>query len=1203
MKFKYALIYTFLCLSVASYAQPWSPIRSAEVNPSIQEEYIVEAEEAAYFTTDLESIRNVLQEAPLQGKKNSIGLKKVIELPLSDGSMQRFYIAESPVMQSGLQAKYPDIRTYKGYAIDNPLMNVRLDINKTSIHAAIHSTEKITYIDPQGDNLYVSYDVNTVDYNMDPNIPFCGVDHDHEHAHETHSTNYSRKVSTETIPIHQYRVAIACTGEFGKWKGTKEKALADIVTGVNRMNQIFENELSMRLVIVDDNDKLFFFDKNTDPYTNTSSGGAMISINTNVINGIIGSDAYDLGHVYSRSCDVGGIAALSSMCTNIKGNGCTCHYRNDIDYMAASVTAHEIGHQMSAQHTFNNCTGDGNEALANGFEPGSGSTIMSYGGLCGSNNVVQRGDDHYHNASLTEIYNHLRNGGIADGCAEKIPTENVAPVIKLDYKNDFYIPTETYFFLEGSATDANNDPLTYSWEQMNAGQLSPLGNPKPNAPNFRCFKPTEKPYRFFSSPKYILANIGHRTEVMPKNEKQMKFNFVVRDNHPTGGYAVWEQMRFWVTPSADGEKFGVSNFKSSGQLYPGQDTVITWNVAHTADQRINCQSMDLYMFSGSAQEFNFDNFKLIKKNIPNTGSYAFKVPNFLGNNVKFILKASNNIFFDTNDGNIQILDHETPTLGIDYNNDLVVNCIPNNTDIEIKTYAYGGLEGMVEIKVKNELPEGVNYSFSKPSVAAGESTTLTLSPEANVVSQEFEIIIEALVNGVDTVTTTYPVRITNDDHSEIAFIKPAVDATGISVNTDFNWKASPNATTYDLVVGTSPSFEESTVLFTAEDVTENNYTSSTLLEKNSVYYWKVVGKNECGKDENPTIGAFATEVLSCTTLKSEELPVAISSSGKPEVEVILPMNTSGAIADVNVRKLVIDHSNNKDMTISIVHPDGDAVTLVDRKCNQRNVNCSFDDSANEPVKCPLNNGKTYRPQKPLSAFNNKDSKGNWKLRVKDHKSGNGGRIKEVDLEVCANASLNAPTISVNEGLETPPSHSTRIRKYMLEAVDNDNDFTEIIYTIVTTPTLGNLTKDGEALGTGGTFTQADIHNGFLRYAAGEVEGMDNFTFTVNDGAGGFVGITTFSISIDKEHDADTSTEEQKLSSIAVYPNPASSILTFDLGDNRDIQTIKLYDVLGNEKLNVHPSKGSINVENMVPGVYIVVFSNGVQNVSRRVSIL
>ena len=59
-----------------------------------------------------------------------------------------------------------------------------------------------------------------------------------------------------------------------------------------------------------------------------------------------------------------------------------------------------------------------------------------------------------------------------------------------------------------------------------------------------------------------------------------------------------------------------------------------------------------------------------------------------------------------------------------------------------------------------------------------------------------------------------------------------------------------------------------------------------------------------------------------------------------------------------------------------------------------------------------------------------------------------------------------------------------------------------------------MKKNGVDLTASGTFTQADINNGLITYRHnGSSTLTDSFTFTVSDGAGGSIGLTTFNITI------------------------------------------------------------------------------------------
>ncbi|HWQ50917.1 MAG TPA: cadherin-like domain-containing protein, partial [Terriglobales bacterium] len=78
------------------------------------------------------------------------------------------------------------------------------------------------------------------------------------------------------------------------------------------------------------------------------------------------------------------------------------------------------------------------------------------------------------------------------------------------------------------------------------------------------------------------------------------------------------------------------------------------------------------------------------------------------------------------------------------------------------------------------------------------------------------------------------------------------------------------------------------------------------------------------------------------------------------------------------------------------------------------------------------------------------------------------------------------------------------------------------YTVTTPPSKGMLKNNGVALGTDGTFTQADVGAGKITYTpAADANGADSFDFSVSDGTNDTTG--TFAITITAVNDAPTMT--------------------------------------------------------------------------------
>ena len=100
--------------------------------------------------------------------------------------------------------------------------------------------------------------------------------------------------------------------------------------------------------------------------------------------------------------------------------------------------------------------------------------------------------------------------------------------------------------------------------------------------------------------------------------------------------------------------------------------------------------------------------------------------------------------------------------------------------------------------------------------------------------------------------------------------------------------------------------------------------------------------------------------------------------------------------------------------------------------------------------------------------------------------------------ITVNPVNDPPVLAVNAGLTLDEGTTGIIAAGLLQTTDPDGD--PITYTAGAVPASGTLSKDGAALESGGTFTQADIDAGKLAYTHnGGETAADSFTFTVSDG--------------------------------------------------------------------------------------------------------
>ncbi|MCB9849942.1 MAG: hypothetical protein H6817_04480 [Phycisphaerales bacterium] len=678
---------------------------------------------------DYNVIDALLDTAPLEGTPTAIQRQSVIALPMPDGGYARFNFVEAPIMEAPLAAKYPELRTYVGWGVDDPHATLRFDVTPAGLHAQILSPHGAVYIDPidAADNVtHISYYRH--DYRRPAGSFICETDGEIS-SDDDHAGPFARSAGE----LVTYRIAVAATAEYtAKFPpGDVAAGLAAIVTAINRVTGIYETELGIRLILVANND-LLVYTSNPDPYTN-GSGTAMISENQANIDSVIGDGNYDVGHVFGT---LGGSRATqSTVCVSgQKAQGVTTSLLPFGDPFYVDYVSHEIGHQFGASHTFNSETSacNGNRVGTTAFEPGSGSTIMAYAGICGTDNLQPNSDPFFHHESFRQITSYITFGS-GSSCGSSAITGNADPVVNAG--PDYFVPTFTPFVLTASATDGDGDPLTYSWEERDLGPAAAVSSPDNGAsPLFRAWPPTVDPSRTFPRLGDLVNNTLAVGEQMPNSFRVLNFRATARDNRTVGGGAGYDDMQVHIDTSTG--PFVVTSPNTGAEIW-GTNGTVTWDVAGTSTGAINVSSVGIYLSTNGGLTYPYT----LADSTPNDGSEALKfaLPSTSAARVK--VAAIGNIFFDISNADFVI---DAPAFIIDLPDGAPTSLVPGlPTSFGVKItpldetlipggallhYRYDG--GAFQTVVLSELG-GDFYKATLPRAVCGDTPEFYVSAEGD----------------------------------------------------------------------------------------------------------------------------------------------------------------------------------------------------------------------------------------------------------------------------------------------------------------------------------------------------------------------------------------------------------------------------------------------------------------------------------------
>ncbi|MDR6405833.1 MULTISPECIES: reprolysin-like metallopeptidase [Chryseobacterium] len=740
------IIFTLFCGIIGGFA-------SAQWTPTVPDTGLKKSNVRDYYKLDLEKIKSQLKNAQETGPN----AKPVeISLPTLDGKIEKFSVYSFPVVVKSLADKY-QLGSYVGVGIEDPSKFLRFSVAPNDFQSMIIKGGEYEFIEPVDSNK-TTYGVHAKT-NKSGNGFMCSTNESPvAKAQMTALYNEGKSFANQTTNFlknsdkkyRTMRLAVSVTGEYTQvFGGTVAGALAQINATLTRVNGVYEKELALHLNL-QDFPNVIYLNGATDPYSDPSVGTDGANVGTangwnvqlqRTLSTNVGSANYDVGHLFGDSGGGGNAGCIGCVCVNPtgspatslsmqKGSGFTSPGSGlpqgdnfDIDYVA-----HELGHQLGGNHTFSH-TMQGSPVQ---MEPGSGSTIMGYAGITGANTNVQAHSGAYFlTASIDQIQTNL----ISKTCDVETTVANNPPAIT-DLPT-YNIPKGTAFVLTAIATDAENDPMTYTWEEVDNTSVvinkTNLGTTTSGA-TFRSLSPTTSPTRYF--PKFesvlngVLDNSNNTWEAVSQVARTTNFAVTVRDNNPNANQQQTNSKVQQIVVGNDGP------FKVNTQYANvNTPTPIEWTVANTVAAPYNVANVKI--------DYTTDNgatWTVLSVSTPNDGAENFTFPASLsGQLIKLRISSINNVFYAIGQINVTTFAPcdgsavtGVTTTGITYNS-VTVNWIPMNGATYVIRYRKVGETTWLQTTSTtptvtiSTLTDATNYEVQVAAVCSGTTGAYSAS--------------------------------------------------------------------------------------------------------------------------------------------------------------------------------------------------------------------------------------------------------------------------------------------------------------------------------------------------------------------------------------------------------------------------------------------------------------------------------------------
>lgn len=835
----------------------------------------------------------------------------VFSLPNADGILEEFELVEASNFEPALQAKYANIRSFSGKGITDKNASVKLSISPQGIQTIVFRDGKEEeYIEPYStDNL--TYSVFRSQRKIGQLPWMCStVDNKLASALNQLVTDQPIGIASSAGSLKILRLALSCNGEYANFFGATEttpdreaRVLAAFNATLTRCNGIFEKDLAIHLNIIPASTSVIYYNPATDPYSPSIALSAWNNQLQTTLTSVIGETNYDIGHMFGSSGGGGNAGCIGCICITGKGSGITSPADNipqgdnfDIDYVA-----HEIGHQLGANHTFSMS----NENTGVNKEVGSGITIMGYAGIT-SQDVAPHSIDVFHQASIAQIQTNIatKTCGTTHSIAGNNSTPVVAPL------TNYTIPRSTPFYLTGSATDVDGDALTYSWEQNDntttTGTASVASATKTTGPNWISFRPTTSPTRYFPQLSTILAganvtgplpggDAGANIEALSSVARTLNFRLTVRDNAPFSSTLPEVGQTSYadavITVSGTAGPFAVTAPNTNVSWGAGTIQNVTWSVNSTNLAPINCANVKITLSTDGGQTFPI----VLAETTPNDGTHPVTLPNNLSSTARIKIEAIGNIFFDISNTNFTI---STPPLCGD----------PTGLTATAITATSANISWTA---VPNATSYAVEYKLNTATAwtvvnSAQTTTTATLSGLTPGTAYSWRVSATCAAGTGNYITANF-------NTTAACGTPTGLTTSGITTTSaNLAWTAVANATSYavEYKLNTATTW---TVINAAQTTTTAALTGLTA---GTAYNWRVRATCSAGA------GAYVTANFTTTAVVTScQSPLDNATNGTTTGAAVIPFNTNvtGLISpsnDIDFYKFTISTAGTITITLT-----------------------------------------------------------------------------------------------------------------------------------------------------------------------------------------------------------------------------------------------------------------------------------------------